>query len=149
MVILILKRTPSRKFVNLQEQIKYYLLMNESKITSTCSSCVTQQCIQISIWLCNLNNRSFSCLTFRGSFRMRYFPSDNFMQVSIMQRSIPQALSILRAIWAANSFGRNCCVPRMACLEESRQFTRDTYLSEIFKKEAILTPLNTRGLFLV
>ena len=67
-------------------------------------------------------------LTLRGSLSIRYFPSGNFMHVSMIQRNIPQALSMFRAICVANSFGRNCCVPRTVCLEESRMFTRDTYL---------------------
>ena len=51
------------------------------------------------------------------------------MQISMMQRRMPQALSMLRLIWFANSIGLNCCVPRIMCLVESRTLTRDTYLS--------------------
>ena len=37
-------------------------------------------------------------LTLRGSLSIRYLPSGSFMQVSMIQRNIPQALSMLRAI---------------------------------------------------
>ena len=42
------------------------------------------------------------------------------MHVSMMQRMIPQQLSMLSAICEANSLGLNCCVPRIECLDESR-----------------------------
>ena len=37
-------------------------------------------------------------LTLRGSLSIRYLPSGSFMQVSMIQRNIPQALSMFRAI---------------------------------------------------
>ena len=66
--------------------------------------------------------------TLFGSLRMRYFPSLSLKHLSMIQRSIPHALSMFRLIWAANSLGLNCWEPRITCLEESRGFTRETYL---------------------
>jgi len=64
--------------------------------------------------------------TLLGSFMIKYLPSFCFIQVSMMQRMMPHALSMFRLICWANSDGRNCCVPRMMCLAESRTWTRET-----------------------
>ena len=41
------------------------------------------------------------------------FPSFCCITRSIIQRTMPHALSIDRLIWLANSSGLNCCEPRM------------------------------------
>lgn len=66
--------------------------------------------------------------TLFGSFMMRYLPSLSLKQMSIIHRSIPQALSMFRLIWLANSVGLNCCVPRITWLAVSFWWFRDTYL---------------------
>uniref|UniRef100_A0A6B0UJI1 Putative secreted protein n=1 Tax=Ixodes ricinus TaxID=34613 RepID=A0A6B0UJI1_IXORI len=58
------------------------------------------------------------------------------MQLSMMQRRMPQALSMFRLIWSANSLGLNCCVPRMACFDESRTCRRLTYPNLIWSEPA-------------
>lgn len=76
------------------------------------------------ISICLLN----CILTLLGSFMMRYLPCFSFIQMSIMHLSTPQALSMFRLIWLANSLGLNCCVPSSTCLLVSRTFCRETYL---------------------
>ena len=48
--------------------------------------------------------------------RKTYFlstPIITNLMMSTMQRTMPHALSMDRLIWAPNSDGLNCCVPRM------------------------------------
>lgn len=78
-------------------------------------------------------------LTLLGSLRIRYLPSSSLRQMSMTQRRIPQAFSMLRLIWLANSLGLNCWVPRMTWRAESFTWYRDTYLSDT----AMQTPVKT------
>lgn len=72
-------------------------------------------------FLCSLRR-----LTLFGSFRIRYLPSSSLRQMSMTQRRIPQAFSMLRLIWLANSLGLNCWVPRMTWRAESFTWYRET-----------------------
>ncbi|TNN52868.1 hypothetical protein EYF80_036968 [Liparis tanakae] len=59
-------------------------------------------------------------------WRIRYLPSSSLRQMSMTQRRMPQAFSMLRLIWLANSLGLNCCVPRTTWRAESLAWYRDT-----------------------
>lgn len=60
-----------------------------------------------------------------------YLPSVCLFKKSIMHLTIPQALSIFKAICDANSNGLNCCIPRITCLSVARTLTRETNLKII------------------
>ena len=81
-------------------------------------------------------------LTLLGSLRIRYLPSSSLRQISMTQRRIPQAFSMLRLIWLANSLGLNCWVPRMTWRAESFTWYRDTYLSDTVMQTSVKTLTN-------